>query len=898
MGPILVAIGHFIMAHTTAYIWIMRAVQLAVVIGASAVYSNQQRIKARRQAEAARQQGRGVMVRDPVATRVAIYGEAKVSGSIPFMTTSGTKNEYLHIIVALAGHECEEIRDIYFGSEVVPLDGSGGATGTYAGHARVKKFLGIGAGERDTDLESESGGSWTSAHLGKHVARLHVRLKWNVDKFPQGIPNIQAIVKGKKVRDYRNASYTRTCGTTAGSSLVTCADVSSLATGMRVEGDGIPYAAKITGFGGGGFTIDIPAIKTSASVSLLMYAVAWSMNPALCLADFLNDPVVGRGIHGDRIHTDSVVDAANVSDESVVRADATTEYRYTANGVVTSDMNPADTIADLAGAMAGCVVDAGGVWRIRAGAWRTPTVTLTDSDLVGAFKVQPRLSRQDTFNRVRGLYYSPENQWALADFPAIKNDTYKDADGGVWLDKDLTLGFTTSPATAQRLAKIELERNRQQIVVSSQWNLKAMQCMPGDVVGITRGRLGWSSKYFEVIEWGFVQVGDEHNPALGINMTLRETAEGVWDWADGEETTVDLAPNTTLPDPWSVPTPSGLTATSGATTVLIQPDGPAVPRVLLEWSTPNNIHVESGGKVRIEYKRHTDSTWIVWNEPRGDALADYVANVKAGISHDFRIQFQNNAGVRGAYSSTVTHLVAGDTTAPSVPSGFSFIAGNSASFNDAPQFSNGIRLLCAIVEWTDNTEDDLQGYRLVLAAGGTSQAALDASAVGEPVFREPRFVLTSFIPLGLHVFVQSVDLSGNASMWVDAGETTPYWNYPIGSLSQQNSDDVQTSGIKIGSAAAISVQQIKAKFVDSVVPTMTGGSPTEYFTVSLTNRGFSTKPDSGSVQCSNDTNILAAYDYDHASNSSTVAYIRVYTRDGTNLGAGTIYRFSIELNEI
>lgn len=81
------------------------------------------------------------------------------------------------------------------------------ATYTYATgvipHARIKKFLGTAAGARDTDLETASGGAWTSAHLGKNVARLHVTLRYDQDIYPNGIPNVSAVVRGKKVYDPR-----------------------------------------------------------------------------------------------------------------------------------------------------------------------------------------------------------------------------------------------------------------------------------------------------------------------------------------------------------------------------------------------------------------------------------------------------------------------------------------------------------------------------------------------------------------------------------------------------------------------------------------------------------------------------------------------------------------------
>ncbi|MFO0467556.1 MAG: hypothetical protein ACK5ZS_01205, partial [bacterium] len=80
-------------------------------------------------------------VREPITPWRVIYGQVRTGGAITFLhTTDG--NSRLHLIITLAGHEVEEIGDIYFDDEVVPLDGSGNATGKYAGFVRVQKKLG------------------------------------------------------------------------------------------------------------------------------------------------------------------------------------------------------------------------------------------------------------------------------------------------------------------------------------------------------------------------------------------------------------------------------------------------------------------------------------------------------------------------------------------------------------------------------------------------------------------------------------------------------------------------------------------------------------------------------------------------------------------------------------
>jgi hypothetical protein len=144
------------------------------------------------------------MTRDPLAPRRVVIGQTRVAGAILYAQVTGTKNEYLHLVEGLAAHECEEIGDILFNDEIVPLDGSGNATGTYAGLVRITKHLGAASQAADANLVAESGGLWTSNHRLRGVPYIVPRLTWDQAKFPGGIPNVTAITKGLKCKDPRD----------------------------------------------------------------------------------------------------------------------------------------------------------------------------------------------------------------------------------------------------------------------------------------------------------------------------------------------------------------------------------------------------------------------------------------------------------------------------------------------------------------------------------------------------------------------------------------------------------------------------------------------------------------------------------------------------------------------
>ena len=147
------------------------------------------------------------VVRSSIEPRRVIYGEAAVSGPLAYAESTGSNKEYLHLVIPLAGHEVEAIGDVYLNDERIgALDGSGNVTtGRFSGSVRVKKHLGTAAQTADADLVAESAGLWTTDHRLQGVAYLYIRLKYSAETFPNGIPNIQAVVRGKKLYDPRDA---------------------------------------------------------------------------------------------------------------------------------------------------------------------------------------------------------------------------------------------------------------------------------------------------------------------------------------------------------------------------------------------------------------------------------------------------------------------------------------------------------------------------------------------------------------------------------------------------------------------------------------------------------------------------------------------------------------------
>lgn len=545
--------------------------------------------------------GRMQVVRSSVASRTIVYGTVMVSGPLVYAEITGSDNSYLHMVVPLANHEITAIDEVYLNDiKLGGTDSQGNVNeGHYSGRVIIAKMLGQSNQPTVSWLLAHSAGKWGSAHTLSGVAYLYIRLWWDQDVFPGGIPNIKCKIRGKPVYDPR--------------------------TGLT----------------------------------------AFSNNWALCVRDYLRTDELdgGFGANADEVDDTQIAAAANVCDELVTLADASTQARYTCDGTVDTARRPRDIISDLMSAAAGVLTYPNGVFRVNPGAYTVPTVTLTESDLRGRISLTPRLARRDLFNAVKGTYSSPDNFWQSSDFPMVTNATYEANDGGERIVRDVVLPFTTNAIRAQRIAKINLEKSRQGMVLEMPCNLRqAFGLALYDTVMVTIGRFGFSAKVFRVVRWSLAADG------LGVNLTLREESAASYDWASGDATTVDPAPDTNLGSPFQV----GAPGTPSAIETLYESSGSAgvKSRVTVSWGASTSAFADA---YALEVKPAADTTWAAfpWQTDTSMVLNDVTAG-----SYSLRVRARSSIGVRSPYSATSTFEVRGLTAPPADATGFSVHASN------------------------------------------------------------------------------------------------------------------------------------------------------------------------------------------------------------------------------
>ena len=514
-----------------------------------------------------------------------IYGKVRVGGARIYDEATGQNNKYLHRVVAVAGHEIQSFDEIYINDEVVALDGSGNVTSPskYDGKVRIKLHLGSPNQTADTFLVNESA-HWTTEHRLRGIAYMYIRLAFDADVFPNGIPEITATISGKKVYDPRTST------------------------------------------------------------------TAWSDNPALCLRDYLTS---SYGIAEETANIDDalVIAAANVCDQTNTIAGTT---RYTCNGAFTTASTPYDMINGILTSMDGSLWYAQGKWRMKPAYWTAPVLDLNEDDLRSSMSVSTRHSRRDNFNTVKGTFRGEESNWQTTDYPQVTNAAFVAADGGQESVADVDLPFTDNSIEARRIARISLERNRQQLTVSASFGLKTLQVQVGDNIRLTNSRFGWDNKEFEVIAWNF---GLTDGLDLQTQMTLRETAESVYDEVD--DGVVYERDNTTLLSPFDVPT-VGLAAT-----VRTQVIREKLTNII-------TLNVTSGAPERIDYveaefKLSSDTDWITLGTGQ---LGKFEAVDLEDGNYDFRARAVNTFGIKGEWNELDAINASGLLEPPSDVTGF------------------------------------------------------------------------------------------------------------------------------------------------------------------------------------------------------------------------------------
>ena len=743
-------------------------------------------------------------IREPVSARQIIYGRIRVGGVVTLVESSSTNNEFLHIILSLAGHPVEAIEDIFFDDVLVPLDDDGLATGDFAGLVQIKKGLGTvgGDGDFNATLQANIPTIWTEDHKQTGVAKLYIRLKFDRDKF-SSIPVITCVVRGKKVFDPRD-SVTRWSSNASlclrdyltdteigfGEADANINDVDWIAEANICEED-VPLLSQTDTFTVDDTTdivtldTDPLAISALAVGNLVRLTTTGTLPTGLSLStDYYWIPIrAGVGMLASSKANAFAWTAIDITDTGtgVHTIDRQDELRYLCDGLIRTDTAHKNIIGDLLSSCGGRITYQGGQWNMLTASFRSPTVSYDEEDTIVPLQIQALTTRRELINAARGVFSDSDNNWKADDFPAVKNTTYFNEDLFERLWADLQFNFTASSIAAQRMAKIEVERGRQQIAFTLVVDLRGMLNKAGDVINYSNSKMGWTNKQFEIARWnGLVFEDVDGVPTPSVSMDLRETASGIFDWVQGEETKVDLAPNTNLPSPNEVGEPEALLLQSGTDQLFVGNDGTVISRILVTWDAPTGEFLIDG--YEVEFKKSGEASWSTLSTSH-EGRRLFIQPVQDGIDYDVRVRSANVTGAKSGYVQELGHTVTGKSAPPSKPD--SFTVGEQA---------DGTRRY----SWThSNPEPDVRsggGYKIRWFLGTTTSWSAMTELHNGVLLSSP--YESNELASGTYTFaIKSVDSSGNESTDAIFISSVPLQNPRIANaILQRNEKTLEWSG--------------------------------------------------------------------------------------------------------
>jgi hypothetical protein len=635
--------------------------------------------------------GVNVTAKAPTAPYRIVYGSTRVGGTIVYASTTSSTNEFLHMVIVLAGHEVADIPTIYFGDDIIALEtlsnDSNGipiytptSSDQYYGKVIIKKHFGDPAQLADANLVADVA-QWTVDHKISNKAYIYIKLTFDSDVFPNGVPNISAIVNGKRCYDIRGNSFTASASSvsTANNTITISAHGLSNfdratydANGQTVIGnltDGQLYYVIVvdanifqlaTNYANclAGTAIDLTSV--TGSTTQKFFFTTSTDNPALIIRDYLTDNTIGMKCSASEIDDDKFINTANICDELVTVINPSgTEKRFTCNGAFTLASTPKVIIENFVTTMGGILLYSNGNFKLVPATYQTPVVTLSESNFRSGIAINTRVSKKELFNAVKGLYSEPANQYQPQNYPILTNSTYEAEDNGERIYQEFDYPFTNSSRMCQRLSNIQLLKVRNQISFSSSFDLKAFKLTVGDTVNISNARMGWTSKTFQVIDWGFSLNG---NGNLQVDCQFKETASAIYDYTTANYSTISSGKATNLPNSTSVSAPTAITLTDE---LVSYNDGTVIVKLVINLASANDNFTEL---YEVEIKQLTDANGNAVTDDfksigRGSRLKYEFLNVIDKASYQVRAKGVNIFGVN---SSTITadHTVVGLSAPP------------------------------------------------------------------------------------------------------------------------------------------------------------------------------------------------------------------------------------------
>ena len=282
---------------------------------------------------------------------------------------------------------------------------------------------GTGATAADSDANANDltlHAVWSTDHRQRGCAYAWVRLKWSETLFPNGLPNLTFEIQGKKLYDPRTAATVWSDNaalaaldylqdTVYGMNVATAdLDTTLINAAANACDEMVVVVETATTFTADDTTEEL---TLTDAMNWRTGDLAWVSNSGGGLPAGLSASTdyylirldestysLATSLVNARAGTAINITSAGTGTHTITRKK---EPRYTVAGMFSVDKDPGNILQELLTAMGGGYSTVTGGKGLFAGVWRTPAITLDESDLRGSIKATLRPSKRDNFNAVK-----------------------------------------------------------------------------------------------------------------------------------------------------------------------------------------------------------------------------------------------------------------------------------------------------------------------------------------------------------------------------------------------------------------------------------------------------------------------------------------------------------------
>lgn len=446
----------------------------------------------------------------------------------------------------------------------------------------------------------------------------------------------------------------------------------------------------------------------------------YSENAALCQLDWIKNYM---GATDEFISEQSVIDAANISDELVAAVNGGTEPRFALNGTISQSGSKIESLSKMS-------VNSGifpayrqGQWIFQPQVYVAPEVDaiISETELISDLSVSTGSDKQDKVNTIKGTYIDEATNFEQIEYPTIQTPTYLEEDKEQ-LEQSIDYPMINSGTQCRRLSKVLLEQSRRSITVSGTFRFSVLDHEIGDRVKLNYAPFGWAEKIFKV-------TNRDISSFSGVELTLKEDDPDIYAWVEGDALETHVPPFLDLPNADFIAPPTNFALTESLYTANTQAAVKA--RVNFTWLAGDT----SARNYEIQGNYKGEGYQVLSSFISG--LEFRYSDIETG-DWIFRIRSVNSIGAKSTWVN-LSYTVLGKQVPPS----------NVSSITAAQQ-PEGVALA-----WQAITDPDFLLYELRLDEGFGEDGAIYSGTQLN--------YLDLQRPTGVTYYIRALDTSGNYS---------------------------------------------------------------------------------------------------------------------------------------